>query len=74
MYFSGSQHKDQLMDDTGCRIEELPITMEDREGGGIVSWNTEQARPYDDDDDYEKRSRMSENRRWSFPEKVIRAG
>ena len=44
MYYSGSQHKDisqedapkktyidQLMDDTGCRIEKVPIAMEDRE-------------------------------------------
>ena len=42
---------DQLMDDTGCKIEELPIAVEDREGGGGVSWNNEQARPDDDDDD-----------------------
>ena len=40
---------DQLMDDTGCRIEQLAIAMEDR-GGGCVSWNTEQTRPDDDDD------------------------
>ena len=41
---------DQLMDDTGCRIEQLAIAMEDRESGGSVSWNTEQTRPDDDDD------------------------
>ena len=39
------------MDDTGCRLEELPIAMEDREKLKIsVSWNTEQARPDDDHD------------------------
>ena len=44
MHYSGSQHMDisredaqkktyidQLMDDTGCRIEQLAIAMEDRE-------------------------------------------
>ena len=42
---------DQLMDDTGCRLEELPIAMEDREKLKIsVSWNTKQARPDDDHD------------------------
>ena len=33
---------DQLLDDTGCRLEELPNAMEDRVG---VSTNAEQARP-----------------------------
>ena len=41
MYYSESQHMDisredaqlidQLMDDRGCRIDDLPIAMEDRE-------------------------------------------
>ena len=41
----------QLMNDTGCRIEQLAIAMEDRERWRSVSWNTEQSRPDNDDDD-----------------------
>ena len=37
------------MDDTGCRLDELPIAMEDREMWRSVSWNTESARPDDDE-------------------------
>ena len=41
---------DQLMDDIGCRLEELPTQWKTEKGGGSVSWNSEQARPNDDDD------------------------
>ena len=42
---------DQLMNDTGCRIEELPIAMEDRERWRESVRNTEQTRPDNDDND-----------------------